>query len=100
MCGLETRARGGSGAGMRPKQLFCMAAAEEAAAVEGAGPRVGGLTGLEGGMLLECAGVGGDGGGRAGDVRVAHGAFEPEPITLEPEPIFAWHQPSPWSGAH
>ena len=39
----------------RPKQLFSMAAAEEAAAVEGAGPRVGGLTGLEGGMLLEWA---------------------------------------------
>jgi len=51
----ETRARGGSGAGMRPKQLFCMAAAEEEAAAEGAGPRVEGLTGLEGGMLLEWA---------------------------------------------
>ena len=46
------RARGGSGAGMQPKQLFSMAAAEEAAA---AGSRLGGLTGLEGGMLLEWA---------------------------------------------
>ena len=77
-----------------------MAAAEEEAAAEGAGPRVEGLTGLEGGMLLEWAEMEVGRGGRGGDVRVAHGAFEPEPITLEPEPIFAWHQPSPWSGAH
>ena len=34
---------------------ICMAAAEEEAAAEGAGPRVEGLTGLEGGMLLEWA---------------------------------------------
>ena len=40
---------------MQPKQLFSMAAAEEEAAAEGAGPRVEGLTGLEGGMLLEWA---------------------------------------------
>ena len=49
------RARGGSGAGMQPKQLFGMAAAEKAAATEGAGSGVEGLKGLEGGMLLEWA---------------------------------------------